>query len=227
MPIPVNVPFCSTTPSRTVWALPGDTRRALLEGCVARAYMQHYGAVITHFHERLLGVVDDFGSLQGVIGWTPAVRGPMFLEQYSSTPVEAQVEERTGVCTSRAAFVEVGNLSASTPGSARALMTTLAQHLRACGFGYATLTATAGVRKLLDRLGADLLDLCDARGTAEGIDRVAWGSYYDHDPRVVVLDLVAFCAGLERARERSPRLRPIWREAQRAAVTLGPLGRAG
>ncbi len=209
-------------PHTLAWADRSHADRADLESCVTRVYGRAYGARITHFHDLLVGARSEGGELLGVIGASAAPVGPMFLEAYTGRPIERCLRERTGRFVSRREIVEVGNLAVRHPGTARWLVTSLAEHLDARGHRWVVLTGTARVRHILSKLGADLLDLGAAPGEAMGDDLPSWGSYYDNDPRVVALDLRAFCAGFSRDASLVGRMRRIWQRARRAAAVPRP-----
>ena len=199
---------------------PRQAGRQRLERCVAQVYEQVHGARIEHFHESLLGLEDRFGGLLGVIGHTHADTGPLFLETYLDEPIEARLAARQGQGIRRSCLAEVGNLSALQPGTAAALVSTLAQVLEQRGVHFAVFTATAATRRVFERLGAQLTDLGPADGSRLGSEEAEWGRYYDCQPRVAAMDIPQLCAWCEANPRLRRRLSPLWANARALQAQL-------
>jgi hypothetical protein len=194
----LHQPPGSTTPTTVISSEACDAARPRLEACVAQAYARAYGARIHHFHDLLLAHVDADGQVLGAIGATAADTGRLFLESYLPSPIEQLLAAHVECVPEREQFAEVGNLAASRAGSARALMVHLAFYLLDRGRSWAVLTGTQRVRQMLARLGASLHDLGPALACDVNDGPSQWGTYYEHAPRVVAVDLEDLCDGLVR-----------------------------
>lgn len=201
-----------------------DPARGRLESCVRRVYRLAHRASIEHFHAELLGLTDARGALVGVVGASSASLGPLFLEAYLDRPVEELLSEHLGQGKrqplGRDGLAEVGNLAAARPGTATALVTTLAHRLIEEGKRHAVFTATASTRRVFRRLGAPLLCLAPADGRLLGDDLVNWGRYYECDPIVCAMDLQRFVNQAALVPGLSARLGPLWVAAAGSSLRI-------
>ncbi len=167
----------------------GDTGRAELEAFIARAFLQTYGATISHFCDTLIGCRDRDGAWTAALGYSLAAHGPTFLEQYLDAPLEAAIGERLGRPVPREHIVEVGNLAATHPGAARALIVRTTEHLHHQALRVVAFTATPGLLNSFGRLRLRPQALAPADpGRLPEADRL-WGSYYDTQPHVMFGDI--------------------------------------
>lgn len=184
---------------------PGDPRRAGLERFIADAFYASYGARVGHFCDVLVGCRDGAGAWTAALGYSLAASGPTFLEQYLDAPLEQEIGARTGEPVERADIVEVGNLAASTPGQARALIMHTTSLLYHMGLRLVAFTATASLLNSFGRLRLQprfLAPADPARLPQSGRD---WGSYYDTQPQVMFGDIRY---GYEKLARLSSRTRP-------------------
>lgn len=160
-------------------------QRTDLERYIAERFDAEHGARLTHFQPTLLALIGSEGQLLGAAGYRDAGAGPLFLEQYLDLPIEAAIRERTGLALPRSAIVEVGNLSASTPGGARLLIRAVTDQLYTLGYTWVCFTATRPLHNAFRRLGLAPLVLADADPARLGGEAALWGRYYDSAPQVV------------------------------------------
>lgn len=159
--------------------------RAAAETFISQRFAESYGSRIEAFMPRLFSVCNHEGELCGAFGLRSASRN-LFLEQYLDTPIEHVIAARAGRLVERRAIVEVGHFSGAFPGAVRAMIGLLTEHLHREGYEWVVFTGTSGLRNAFCRLGLFPLDIQAAtpdRIPAE--ERAAWGSYYDHAPRVL------------------------------------------
>jgi len=208
-------------PRDVTWGRPNAPHRRRLEALVRRVYGRVHDARITHFHHLLLGLEGPRGELLGVIGATRADGARrLFLEAYLDEPVERVLSTVLARPVLRQDIVEVGNLASLHPGCGRRLVTTMANHLDAAGLVWTVFTATATVRRTLEALGTEIVDLgpVDGRRVPGGLED--WGHYYSDDPRLVAVRLAELCATARRSPELSDELSAIWERARAAATPL-------
>jgi hypothetical protein len=158
--------------------------RAALERFIAERFSAVHGARIQHYCEHLVGVRDATGSWQGGAGYTPALSGRLFLEQYLEQPVEQALAAAAGGPVAREEVAEVGNL-ATAPGHGRLLIPAIAGHLHRRGYRWVVFTATRELRNALHRLRLEPLFLAPAVPARLPDAGAAWGRYYAHDPAVM------------------------------------------
>lgn len=106
-----------------------------------------------------------------------------FSQQYLDLPVDEMLSRRTGLKVRPNAILEVGGLACSTPFAAYPTLQAVFQWGRERGITWGLFTATAEVRRLIQRVKIAPLMLAPADASrVEHPER--WGYYYDHDPWV-------------------------------------------
>ncbi|XLZ70918.1 thermostable hemolysin [Massilia sp. SR12] len=167
----------------------GAPGRATLEAFIADSFRASYGAEVKHFSEMLLGVRASDGRWIAGLGYTPAALGPLFLEHYLDAPVETAISTHARKPVERSAIVEVGNLAATHPGAARALIISTTQLLNTLGLRWVVFTATVSLLNSFSRLRLQphVLAPADPARLPDGGQH--WGSYYDTQPKVMFGDI--------------------------------------
>lgn len=182
-----------------------DARRSGLEEFIAATFSRIYGARIAHFAEHLAGVRHPNGQWMAGVGYTPAGRAPLFIEQYLDCPIEIAIGDRLGVSVDRSQIVEVGNLAATTPGGARRLIIRMTTLLHRLGHTWVVFTSTRALLNSFARLDIPLMVLAPADpGRLDG-GAEHWGSYYEAQPQVMTGSIpIGFIQSLsKRAHARS------------------------
>lgn len=181
-------------PPRLEICAAGDPRRAELECFVQAAFQRAHGAIVAEFLPLLLALRSPAGQLLGVAGYREAGAGPLFLEHYLGGPVEHVLAERVSAPVSRGRVAEIGNFATTGCRSGRLLIGMLIPFLQRQGHHWAVFTGTGSVRRIMVRMGLDLLELARARPEAVA-EPQRWGRYYTADPRVMAGKLAAVVAG--------------------------------
>lgn len=177
------------TPSRPPLAPPSTpaAQRAAALQLIAGRYAEVHGATISALFDELLTEPLGTGEPAAVCGYRRAKAGPLFLESYLDEPVETVLSLSLGRTVARGDVVEIGNLAATNAGAMVSLWARAANDLAGSG-EIAVAVLTLPLRRMFGRLGINLIEIAPARPERLGEDAVAWGSYYQRDPRV--------CAGL-------------------------------
>lgn len=160
--------------------------RASAEAFISQRFAESFGSHIEAFMPRLFSVRNRNGDICGAFGLRSAHRN-LFLEQYLDTPIEKTIAAHAGSRVERRTIVEVGHFSGSFPGAVRAMIGLLTERLHRDGYEWVVFTGTMGLRNAFCRMGLSPIDIQAA--TAERLpveERAAWGSYYEHAPRVLV-----------------------------------------
>jgi hypothetical protein len=159
-------------------------RRSVAERVIRTAYAREYGATLEALPSRLVGKLDG-GRVECAASLRFAADG-FFSETYLDCPIERAIGGLVGVTPARSSLVEVGSLAASRPGYLMGFIHEIIGFSRRQGARWAFFTATARLRAYLRREGLGLIELAVADPAR--IDHVeAWGSYYQHDPRVMLV----------------------------------------
>ncbi|MBS1190398.1 MAG: Thermostable hemolysin [Rhodocyclaceae bacterium] len=160
--------------------------RARVENFISQRFHESFGSRVEAFMPRLFSLRDPQGNICGAFGLRSASRR-LFLEQYLDVPIERAIADRTGHRAERRTIVEVGHFSGTVPGAMRIMIRLLTERLHHEGFEWVAFTGTTGLRNAFGRMGLPLSDIQAAdRERLPATERAAWGSYYDHDPRIVV-----------------------------------------
>ena len=160
--------------------------RATAEAFISQRFAESFGSRIEAFMPRLFSVRNRAGELCGAFGLRSASRN-LFLEQYLDTPIEHVIAARAGGRIERRVIVEVGHFSGAFAGAVRAMIELLTERLHQEGYEWVVFTGTAGLRNAFCRMGLFPIDIQAATADRIPVDeRAAWGSYYDHAPRVLV-----------------------------------------
>lgn len=191
---PVVVADCRLARSReerrlttrlTAAHMPG---REHLERFIHTVFRRAYGANISHFMPTLLSLHDQDERVLAVCGLRRAASGPLFLENYLESPVEAVLSTRVGSAVARNSVVEIGNLAVTELGMARCLLREVIRHLLATDAEWAVFTAIPALRNSLGKLNVQLEVLCDASlDQVPSAEQPDWGSYYQQQPQVMAV----------------------------------------
>ncbi len=170
-----------------------DLQRASIEQFIASGFAKAYQADVHKFMPNLLGV-SRAGEWQAVLGLRCAASGAaqtkLFIEHYLPAPVE-QMLAGLGIKAKRSELIEIGHLYAINRQSLLQLFVLMAYALDQLNYRYLLCAATSAVRSILSRHGIELTELGEAKAEALGEDAASWGSYYDTQPKVCLMDLAA------------------------------------
>ncbi len=158
--------------------------RAALECFIAERFHDAYGAQVSHFCDHLVGMRGPQDLWRAAAGFTAAAGARLFLEQYLDAPVEAVLARASGRRVERDWIAEVGNLAAA-PGLLRELIPALGAYLHQLGYRWVVFTATRELHNAFRRVRLEPLELAPARAARLPDGGAAWGSYYDHAPKVM------------------------------------------
>ncbi len=191
-------------PRRCLVAQIGTSRKEA-EAFIAAHFRAAHQARIRQFMPTLLGARDGHGRLIIACGLRGAEQERrLFLESYLEQPVEAALSSAMGGRVSRACVVEVGNLAAASPATARELIAALTHYLSSAPFEWVVFTGVAALRNSFRRLGIPLVDLGPA--SLEALPEEArhdWGDYYRSGPRVCAVSIRESRIALNRCCEKA------------------------
>ena len=162
---------------------PSDHLRARVEDEIRTTYWERFQARLTRLPRTLVASV----STSGIIECAAGVRfseHDFFSECYLDLPVEIALQHRFGLPVQRSRIIEVCNLAGRKPGRSQSFIASFIEFAESDEFDWVIFTATKSLRALLERGGLRMTQLARAERF-----RVAnpsdWGSYYEHDPRVM------------------------------------------
>ena len=173
----------------------GQIGREETERFIDQQFFKSYGAQHSEYMPWLISMRQQ-GQLSACAGIAIAAdKNPLFLERYLPSSIETLLSESCGLSINRGQIAEVGNLAGSSfggehIGSSRLLYIVLASVLEEIGIEWMVFTATRPLLVSLQRLGLKHCMLGDAdESFLDDAERSHWGSYYEHQPRVVAAPL--------------------------------------
>jgi hypothetical protein len=182
---------------------PAAAAREEAEAFVAKRFFTSYGARHSEYLPWFT-TMHHQGEMTAAAGIALAFdRNPLYLERYLASSIEQSVSKATGHCVARDQIAEVGNLAGASfggehIGSSRLLYIVLASVLERARIDWMVFTATRPLLASLKRLGLAPIDLGAATDSClDPIERHNWGSYYEHEPRVVAAPLASANQSIE------------------------------
>jgi hypothetical protein len=162
--------------------------RSSLEARVRSGFGQHFNACIEGFMPDL-AVYEHATGASGVIGIRSAGDEPLFLESYLDLPVETVIQLTSGDCADRGEIVEVGQFVVDDRDIVADFFRDLVPFLQSQGFKWVCFTGTNRIRALLARIGFAGFPVTLATESRLFDAKNRWGSYYEHEPVVIVGNL--------------------------------------
>jgi hypothetical protein len=162
-----------------------DRIRSAVEEEIAKLYWHRYAARLSSFPDMLVAEVGPSANVECAAGLRFGCR-QLFSEIYLDRPAEHSLSRRFGLAIDRDCVVEVCNLAAAKPGRSRSFVRHLIEFVEIAGAEWAIFTATKALRALLQRSGLEMIELARAEQSRVK-NPTDWGTYYDHDPRVMAV----------------------------------------
>ena len=159
--------------------------RGAVETAIRARYWEDYRALLRAWPATLVADLTATGRVECAAGIRFASQ-TLFAEHYLEHPVELALRHATGAAIERERIVEVCHLVAPRAGSALAFVRRLIDFICAADADWAIFTATRPLRRLLERNRIAMIELAHADGRRVP-DAGDWGSYFDHDPRVMAV----------------------------------------
>lgn len=164
-------------------------RRADVERYIRERYLEVHGAVLDGLMPELYSLRDANAELLAAVGLRRLSDGDSLFERYLDEPAEVLLEHRFGQAVARDDVFEVGNLAATSVLSGSRLVAFLYFLLASRGKRWALCTGTDGLRLTLRRARVPFHVLGNADPSRLGAERLRWGSYYEHSPQLLAIDV--------------------------------------
>jgi hypothetical protein len=164
---------------------PSDDLRARVEHEIRTTYWERFQARLALLPSTLIASVSASGIVECAAGIRFAEQ-EFFSECYLDLPVEIALQYRFGRAVRRHRVLEVCNLAGRKPGRSGSFIANFIKFAESAEFDWVIFTATKSLRALLERSGVRMTQL--ARAERFRVPNPSdWGSYYDHDPRVMAV----------------------------------------
>jgi Thermostable hemolysin len=164
---------------------PSNHLRARVEHEIRTTYWERFQARLALLPRTLIASVSASGTIECAAG----VRfsdTDFFSECYLDLPLEIALQHRFGLTVQRRRIIEVCNLAGRTPGRSLPFIASFIAFAESDEFDWVIFTATKSLRALLERSGLRMTQL--ARAERFRVPNPSdWGTYYEHDPRVMAV----------------------------------------
>lgn len=162
-----------------------DRLRSQIEHEIGLIYQERFAARLTLFPATLVASTSTSGAVMCAAGIR--FSDQRFLSEcYLDLPAEIVLQNRCGGSVQRHRIVEICHLVAVSPGFSLSFIADIIEFAESAAADWAIFTATKPLRMLLKRSGMTMLELARAeRGRVPNPSD--WGTYYDHDPRVMAV----------------------------------------
>jgi hypothetical protein len=162
---------------------------AELSRFISDVFDRYYKAQITVGAPKIMAVIDQKDQAMSALAIRPANLENLFLEQYLEAPIEEVLSKKLGKKVSRREIVEIGSLASKRKHAARFLYVALAAYLKARGYKYVVATGTSYLYEYFSKahLHPQILGPADKEKLVD--KNTNWGTYYDSNPQVMVIDV--------------------------------------
>jgi hypothetical protein len=177
-----------------------DPSRPDLEAFIKRIYRLTYNASVEDFPGLLIAFRGDSDELLCAAGLRTAEDG-FFSENYLDAPIEKILGEVSGEPVGREEIVEVSTLVSLAPAEVFKFIADMISFGKANRFSWSFFTATARLRRIVEKLGLSPIYLADAdHRRIANFER--WGNYYAEQPRVYAITSPPLAAGISATQQR-------------------------
>lgn len=159
--------------------------RSALEARIRSGFGTHFEACVAGFMPRFAYYEHSSGGT-GVIGVRGASEEPLYLENYLERPIEDQISRVVDSQVSRDRIAEVGQFVVDERGIVTSFFRDLVPFLADQGYEWVCFTGTNRIRAILKRAGLEGLPIAAADQELVANTPDSWGTYYEHDPIVIV-----------------------------------------
>lgn len=168
---------------------PSGKYRVETQAFITQAYRRVFGAELRSFYPSLVALNGAAGQLCGAVAARYAEGQPLFVEQYLGRSIEREITQAAGTGVLRQSVVEIGSLSVIRPAMTYPFISMIGGWLQSYDVEWLVFSLTQTLRRLFERAGVEMLDLGPADPARLSSSENDWGSYYQHDPRVMAARL--------------------------------------
>ena len=168
--------------------------RKSAEQFIKQGFNKAYNANISITMPQILTVKN--GNFKAALGIRSA-KSPLFIEQYLSSPIEQNIPRSTQEIN-RNDIVEIGSLYSNATRFTLPLFLVTAVSLFYQNYKYLTFAGTSHVLNILSKAGVNFSTIGDAKESALSPSDDDWGSYYDTNPKVVVVALSSVISAIDK-----------------------------
>lgn len=160
-----------------------------IKGFIEDVFYRFYRARISVNFPKIMALTNRNDKLISAVGIRNAADNDLFLEQYLDKKIEEILSEITHSKVERSEIVEIGSLASNKKNAARCLYVALAAYLKNEGYKYAVMTGTDYLKKYFEKSGLKPIIIVKADRERLKNKEVDWGTYYESNPKVMMLDV--------------------------------------
>jgi hypothetical protein len=176
-----------------------DPSRPDIEAFIKKIYRLTYNASVDDFPARLIAFSGDNDELLCAAGLRTAEDG-FFSEKYLDAPIEKILGDLSRQTVGRDEIVEVSTLVSLAPAEVSKFIADMISFGKANRFSWSFFTATARLRRVVEKLGLSPIYLGDA-DHRRIVNFERWGNYYAGEPRVYAITSPPLAAGISAAHQ--------------------------
>lgn len=166
-----------------------DIKRPQVEAFIKDIFRKHHDAEVYHFAPSLLATFSPSDEVDAALGYRLAREEFLFLESYLDQSIESLLSNYLGKNININSITEISNLASSDPESCKKLFAHTTDYLHQQGIEWIVSTGTAVMRVVHRRLGIKAHIIHDVDKSRLGDDKYAWGSFYDDDPKILLINV--------------------------------------
>ncbi len=163
-------------------------QRKEVEQYISQRYELAFDAHLDAFMPTFLALMEE-GEVRSLCGFRVASEEPLFLEQYLDLPADVLLTRVYGNKIARHELVEFGQLASFSKGFSAHHFLLMTEYLVESGYEWCIFTATDPLNAMINRLGLETVTLAEADPSRIPNATDIWGSYYQHQPRIVAGNL--------------------------------------
>lgn len=160
-----------------------------IKGFIEDVFYRFYRARISVNFPKIMALTNRNDKLISAVGIRNAADNNLFLEQYLDKKIEEILSEITHSKVERSEIVEIGSLASNKKNAARCLYVALSAYLKNEGYKYAVMTSTDYLKKYFEKSGLKPIIIAKAEQERLENKEVDWGTYYESNPKVMMLDV--------------------------------------
>ncbi len=164
------------------------SQREAIESYISARYSVAFDAHLDAFMPTFMALVEG-EEIRSLCGVRVASEEPLFLEQYLDLSADTLLSHVYGAKVERCELIEFGQLASFSKGFSAVHFLLMTEYLVHSGYEWCIFTATDPLYAMMSRLGLETVTLAQADPSRIANAADIWGSYYQHQPRIVAGNL--------------------------------------
>ncbi len=163
-------------------------QRQEVENYISSRYSLAFDAHLDAYMPTFMALVEG-NEIRSLCGFRVASEDSLFLEQYLDQTADALLSQVYGTQINRNELIEFGQLASFSKGFSAVHFLLMTEYLVQSEYQWCIFTATDPLYAMMSRLGLETVTLAEADPSRIPNATDVWGSYYQHQPRIVAGNL--------------------------------------